>query len=311
MTGGTGTGNNGQGRPAPKLPIETVVLDVDGTILRPNLTIHRRTVEAVAACRARGVLVMVATGRRLATARGYAREVGADLELVALDGAILLDGRHSVVRERPIDAEAAHRILAWVREMDVVVAAQTREHVYGSRRRAPWQVLREASRRGVFRTLAGTRHTLWEIPNFRAVRSLDAQAEAVFKISPLGPREAVLALRERIESATDLPVRLTTPGSGYEIVARGVSKGEGLIWLLGQLGRDPAHTLAIGDGWNDVEMFDRVGHPVAMQNAHPGVRARARWVTAHVEEEGVAEVLEMVTAGSWPPEDGDLGGPNR
>lgn len=288
-------------RPEPALPIQTIALDVDGTILRSNLTIHRRTIEAVAACRALGLRVMVATGRRLGTAYAYAREVGADFDLVALDGGLVVEGEGRVLRSRPIAADAVRDVVRWAMECDVVVAVQARSHVYGTRRRAPWHVLREAQRRGILRTYAGARHILWEIPPLRPLQALDPGTEPVYKISPLGPREHVQALRERIEAHPGLGARLTAPTGGYEVVGRGVSKGDGLVWLLRRRGLDPARTLAIGDGWNDVEMFDRVGHPVAMANAASGVRERARWVTAHVEEEGVAEVLEMVARGAWPP----------
>jgi Cof subfamily protein (haloacid dehalogenase superfamily) len=291
--------------PEPALPIESIALDVDGTILRSNLTIHRRTVEAVAACRTKGIRVMVATGRRLGTAYAYAREVGADFDLVALDGGLVIEGEGQILRSRPIAADAVRQVVRWAIECDVVVAVQARFYVYGSRRRAPWHVLREAHRRGILRTYAGARHILWEIPPLRSLQSLDPGVEPVYKISPLGPHEGVRELRQRIESRPDLGARLTSPVGGYEVVGRGVSKGDGVAWLLERRGLDPARTLAIGDGWNDVEMFDRVGHPVAMANAAPGVRERARWVTAHVDEQGVAEVLELVAQGLWPPVEGD------
>ncbi len=287
--------------PAPKLPIEAIALDVDGTILRSNLTMHRRTVRAVAACRSLGLPVMVATGRRLGTAYAYAREVGAGPDLVALDGGLIVEGEGRVLRSRPIAADAVREIVTWARELDVIVAVQARGRVYGTRRRAPWHVLREAGRRGILRTYTGTRHILWEIPPLRPIAALDPDVEAVYKISPLGPRERVRELRERIEARPDLGARLTAPTGGFEVVGRGVSKGEGVLWLLRHRGLDPAHTLAIGDGWNDVEMFAKVGHSVAMANAPEGVRARARWVTAHVEQAGVAEVLELVADGRWPP----------
>ncbi len=288
-------------RPEPALPIEAIALDVDGTILRSNLTIHRRTVDAVAECRRLGLTVMVATGRRLGTAYAYAREVGAGFDLVALDGGLVVEGQGKVLRSRPIAADAVRDVLRWAGECDVVLAVQARSHVYGSRRRAPWHVLREAHQRGIFRTYTGTRHILWEIPPLRLFQALDPGLEPVYKISPLGPREGVRALRERIESHPGIGARLTSPTGGYEVVGRGVSKGDGLAWLLNRRGIDPGRTLAIGDGWNDVEMFDRVGHAVAMANAPEGVRERARWVTARVDEEGVAEVLEMVARGVWPP----------
>jgi Cof subfamily protein (haloacid dehalogenase superfamily) len=290
-------------RPQPSLPVRCIALDVDGTILRPNLTIHRRTVAAVAACRAQGIRVVLATGRRLATAFAYAREVGADRDLVAVDGGLVVEGEDRILRSRPMAGATAAQIVAWAEEEGVPVAVMTRRHVYGSRRRAPWHVLREARRRGTLRSVAGARHMLWELSALRPLSALDPYADPVYKVTPVGPRDRAAALRARLEAAEGLDLRFTAPGGAYEIVARGVSKGEGLAWLLRRRGVDPAHTMAVGDGWNDVEMFDRVGHPVAMANAPPGVRERARWVADHVEGEGVAAVLERVARGEWPPAD--------
>ena len=58
------------------------------------------------------------------------------------------------------------------------------------------------------------------------------------------------------------------------------------------LGIDTTDVMAIGDGSNDVEMFDAVGIPVAMGHAAPGIRGRARYVTESQAEEGVARAIE-------------------
>lgn len=292
-------------------PIAAVALDVDGTILQSDLRVARRTRRAIRALRARGVHVIIATGRRIGTAARYARAAGAgpSCDIVALDGALVTDqGGRRALRVAPIDADAAATLLRWAEELELTFVANARSRIFGTVVQAPVRVLREHRRRGILRTVSGVVHTLWEIPPVRPARTWDLSREPMLKFSPLGPREASAALRERIERA-GLPVHLTTPGGAYfEVVARGISKGEGLAWLLARRGLDPRRTLAIGDGWNDVQMFLRVGHAVAMGNAHSGVKAYARWVTSGVDEGGVAEVLERVLAGAWPPsDDGEAG----
>lgn len=289
-----------------ELPIQAVALDVDGTILRSDLRVARRTRMAVRALRAQGIRVIIATGRRIGTAARYARQAGAgpSCDIVSLDGALVTEagGRH-VLRAVPVDPAAARQILVWAQDLGLTFVVNTQSHLYGTPARAPARVIQEHRRRGILRSVTGTLHTLWEIPPLRPAGRLDVRREGMLKFSPMGPREAAAELRERIERA-DLPVHLTTPGGPYyEVVPRGVTKGEGLTFLLERRGIDPRHTLAIGDGWNDVQMFLRVGHSIAMGNAHSGVKAYARWVTLDVDEGGVAEVLERVAAGSWPPSD--------
>jgi Cof subfamily protein (haloacid dehalogenase superfamily) len=292
-----------------RLPVRVVALDVDGTILRPNFTVGPRTRQAVRRLVAQGILVVVATGRRLATAYGYAQEagVGPQAAIVALDGALVVRGRREVLRRRPLDPEAARCLMAWAQELGVGYVLQGEGRTYVAPGQGPGGLLREALRRGALGSLAGVRHTLWELAPFWGRWGIGGHQppEPVYKFSPIGPSAARARLRQRIEES-QLAVHLTTPGGpGFEVVAAGVSKGEGLAWLLGHLGVDPSQALAIGDSWNDVHMFLTVGHPVAMGNAHAGVKAYARWVTGSVEEEGVAQVLERLAQGRWPPQEED------
>ncbi|NKY49297.1 HAD hydrolase family protein [Nocardia vermiculata] len=72
----------------------------------------------------------------------------------------------------------------------------------------------------------------------------------------------------------------------------GVSKGWALEQLRVELGVAPEDTLAIGDGYNDVEMLGWAGHSVAMGNAVPAAREIADEITADIAADGAALVLE-------------------
>jgi Cof subfamily protein (haloacid dehalogenase superfamily) len=72
----------------------------------------------------------------------------------------------------------------------------------------------------------------------------------------------------------------------------GVSKASGLERVAGELGVGPEHTLAIGDGRNDIEMLRWVHRGVAMGQAIDEVRAAAHDVTESVYDDGVAVELD-------------------
>lgn len=44
-----------------------------------------------------------------------------------------------------------------------------------------------------------------------------------------------------------------------QVLPLGASKGNGVAWLLAQLGVDAACVMAVGDGENDVEMLQLAG----------------------------------------------------
>lgn len=71
----------------------------------------------------------------------------------------------------------------------------------------------------------------------------------------------------------------------------GISKASGLEHVAAELGVDPADTLAIGDGRNDIEMLQWAGRGVAMGQAVPEVAAAADAVTGTVDDDGAASEL--------------------
>lgn len=71
----------------------------------------------------------------------------------------------------------------------------------------------------------------------------------------------------------------------------GVSKASGLEYVAKELGISSDETLALGDGRNDVEMFEWAHRGVAMGQAIEDVLAAADDVTGTVYEDGVATEL--------------------
>lgn len=76
-----------------------------------------------------------------------------------------------------------------------------------------------------------------------------------------------------------------------DLTPPGVSKASALEALRRQLGVYPDHTVAVGDGNNDIEMLKWAGRSAAMGNALEPVRSVADRVVPSVEDDGVLDVL--------------------
>ena len=74
-----------------------------------------------------------------------------------------------------------------------------------------------------------------------------------------------------------------------DLTPSGVSKALGVRAVCERLGIDPKDCIALGDSNNDVEMFDLVGHPIAMEWASEAAKAHAAETTS-----SVADVLARV-----------------
>ena len=76
-----------------------------------------------------------------------------------------------------------------------------------------------------------------------------------------------------------------------------VSKGEAIRELTTYLGETINNTIAIGNGYNDISMFEVAGKSVAMENAENDIKNRVDIITASNNEDGVAVFLENILKG--------------
>jgi hydroxymethylpyrimidine pyrophosphatase-like HAD family hydrolase len=79
-----------------------------------------------------------------------------------------------------------------------------------------------------------------------------------------------------------------------DLAPQGVSKASALEAVRERLRVPADRTVAVGDGRNDLEMFDWAARSVAMGNAEPEVRAAAGEVTASVLDDGLVPVLDSL-----------------
>lgn len=77
-----------------------------------------------------------------------------------------------------------------------------------------------------------------------------------------------------------------------DVMNRGVTKGSAMEILAQHLDLEAAQLMAFGDGLNDVEMLETVGHGYAVANALPEVLARARYVAPSNDDLGVLRTLD-------------------
>jgi hydroxymethylpyrimidine pyrophosphatase-like HAD family hydrolase len=74
------------------------------------------------------------------------------------------------------------------------------------------------------------------------------------------------------------------------------NKGEAALAIAALLGIAPAEMACIGDMPNDLPMFAVAGLAIAMGNAPPLVKARARMIVAGNDEDGWAQAVARLLA---------------
>jgi Cof subfamily protein (haloacid dehalogenase superfamily) len=270
----------------PILPIRLLALDIDGTLVDDELVLGPATKVAVRAAMERGVAVSLVTGRMVASAMRFARELGLTGPVVGYQGGLIrempIDGSGRVGKllvHTPLPAATAREVVRWCLDRGLDPHINHLERF----------VLRaDDPRADDYSAFMG--HTATLVDDL--VESIRHPATKVLAAGE-PPLPSELAELARAHFAGRADVTISHPRF-LEFVAPGVSKGRAIRWLARRLKVPLGATMAIGDQWNDLEMLDEVGHGAAMPTAPAGVRAVARYVAAPVAEEGVAQMIEAL-----------------
>ncbi|SDO28846.1 hypothetical protein SAMN04487848_0210 [Microbacterium sp. ru370.1] len=264
-------------------------LDVDGTILEHGSVIAPSTVSAVRRARENGHLVWLCTGRS-------AGDIHPDVLAIGFDGAITNGGAYAtldddLVVDRPLPRADVETLEAYFEAHGIHYFLQTHGGVYASEGMGPvmTEYRRERHERRTAELAAQglpPEQPLWREPRPVSEVDRDAVAKAVF-VSP-STDTIVHASAALGDGFHVIPGSIPLPGgSNGEIGQSGVTKGSAISEVLAHLDLSAADAIGIGDSWNDVEMFEVVGTPVAMGNAVPELQHLAGRVTTSVLDDGV------------------------
>ena len=88
---------------------------------------------------------------------------------------------------------------------------------------------------------------------------------------------------------------------GLLVLTGGVDKGSGTRHLLSLLGVEREEAACIGDGANDVLMFEECGLKIAMGNGEDILKQNANYVVGDIDKDGFAEAAEIILQGAHNP----------
>jgi hydroxymethylpyrimidine pyrophosphatase-like HAD family hydrolase len=270
--------------------VQLVVTDLDGTLSDAEERIHPSSARAIRALEARGIPVLVATGRRRRMAAAVLEAGGVAVPAVVLDGALGIDLRDGRVFHRTtFPVEAARQVLA------AFQGAHLSPCVYVDRPGVDLVVDDHPSTHPLHLARGGS----WVA---RGDPDAVVEAEPVFVFTVVGhpdPRALEPVLRAIGPAGSASIVHdLIYGGCTLQVRPPGTSKWSGVRAFCADRGLDPARVLAIGDGANDVELLESAAVACTVTTAAPAALARARHVLGPPTTGGWAEVLDLV---------GDLG----
>lgn len=264
--------------PRPRL----VALDMDGTLLDASGNVPEGFWELARRAHEQGMILTPASGRQLATLRAMFHDVDT---FIAENGTVVFhEGKVlSTTLIPPSDVAAALDACTTIAAPHtVVLCSPTTAYVLDS-----WDAAAQEE-------IAKYYHAVEVVSDLRA--DVLEQGIDIIKIAILcftGTEANVLPCMEGLSDA----VSVVVSGQVWlDVMAAHAHKGSALHELAAKLGIDTKEVAAFGDYLNDYELLREAGLAIAMDNAHPDLKAIADVIAPANTEHGVLQVLEEFLA---------------
>lgn len=249
-------------------PIQLILSDLDGTLLRDDKSLSPYTQEVLRRCREKGVLFFPATARPRRALERYIHGLSYDGVMCHNGGVVVHQG--AVLWEQGIAPQLRDQVIAGILEEfpEAKLSAEIQENLFANL---------DASQ-----LWPGTVYT------YSRMGDLPALPTEKLVVSVACPQQ-VERLRQLLPESLALEV---SEGTLAMIQPKGVDKGSGLRGLCQTLDIPLDAVVGFGDDRNDIPLLSACGWGVAVANALPEVKNAAREVCPSNEEDGVARWLE-------------------
>lgn len=271
-------------------------MDMDGTLLNNRSQISEENARTIAEARARGIEIVLATGRRFDFARPFVEALTCDFDLIVSNGALIKSKSGTTHSRHLLASNTARKVLDTTeefREGAAVIFDRTsaRQVIM---ERIDW----DDPLRG--RYYARNREHMAEVNPLTDCLDGEDPIQVMYAGPCVEMRAAIKSLEDS-PAASEYTLTLTEymhrNFSILDVLRRGVSKGAALAAWARSRGIARQEVMAIGDNWNDRDMLEFAGVPIVMGNSVPELKSLGWPVTLSNDQDGVAEAIRIHALG--------------
>ncbi len=262
-----------------------ICTDLDGTLLGNDKTVSKKNINAIEYFKNEGGKFTFVTGRMPFFSAEAVEAARPNAPFGCINGGGVYD---YAARKYLWKRELTRSVMELVRYIDervpeIGIQVNTFDKVY---------FCRENESMAEFRKITGVENT---------VRDYDDVDEPVAKIvfgdknsDKIDTVKRLLAEHPRADEFDFIG----SEKSLFEILPKGIGKGNALLKIAEVLGIEKDRTVAIGDYDNDISMVSAAKLGVAVANASPDLKAVADFVTVSNEEDAVAKLIYDIESGA-------------
>ena len=270
-----------------------IIIDLDGTLLNDQKEISKEDADMInRAYKEKGVQCVIATGRTYMCAEHIASLVGEGLSqyIIASTGAEIRDNKNNInLNKQCISNSDTIKILEAIQKYNFRCSIDISSKVIANSRLANQEILVKIGQ--VFEEkknlLDYVKNNILESISF----TLIGDEGDLLKIKKELMVMDKLEITELCE-ATDIKNGKKEIVKYIDIISKGATKKHAINVLADYLNIKKEEIIVIGDGGNDIPMFEMAGLKVAMSNSLEIVKEKADYITDSNNESGVAKAIK-------------------
>ena len=257
--------------------IKMLVFDVDGTLVaRGNNKVEASALQAINEARAKGIQILIATGRSYFFIIDHVKEVICPDYYVTVNGSCLIGKDEKVIERYDIPKDIAKRFAEYCRKHEYPVGFKYADGI-GT----------YAGLEAFIKPYIGLDH-----PGKKFIFD-DYDYSHLEKEDPLGIF-LIAPTEYQKEIQKEFPELVITIAydHAYDIYRVDVDKTKTIESVMNKLGIQWDQVISFGDGENDIEMLQKAGIGVAMGNASDLVKQHADYITDNILDDGILKAFK-------------------
>ena len=265
--------------------IKLIAIDMDGTLLNGKKHIDKVQKEAIHEAIEAGIKIVLCTGRPLYGILPFYEELG--LSELDSEGYVILNNGCSIHKTKDwklIDqvnftSDDIEYLYKLSESYDINFTLVNDTYYFNIGRKPTDELIKDAG--FVFSDITDI-----------SLEEAKSGKHKIMKIMFLGDPEIMANFQEKNEDIIKSKYSgVLSQSYVYEVFPKDNNKGTGLKKLAEKLGIKQEEVMAIGDGNNDIEMFEYANYSVAMKNATELAKKAAKYETDSNENDGVAKAI--------------------
>lgn len=266
-----------------------ICLDMDGTLLTSDKKISEKNKEYLRKIKDNGVIIAVCTGRLLISAKYFANLIGEEVDVIASNGAMVIDKNENEIYESRLGFENGIYALEIMKKNNIYPHFYSKNTIYTEKMVNSsmfYQKYNEAAGDEKYKVKFNM------VKNWK--ETLKKNEDKIMKAVGVNQDiELIEKVRSQLSENSNIEV-VYSHQSNFEVMKKGVSKGNSIGILAAHYGISRDEIVAFGDSNNDLSMLKYAGLGVAMGNGTEEIKKHADFITLSNDENGVAHGINKI-----------------